>query len=281
MISNNPSRIKTSILAIVVGLSSATLLKASVPFQYDFDAFTTGTSIVGQDGWINFSGTSGTGPVVREVSTTINGSSATVKGLGHHGDNIVTRAYRSFGNFGVSSSSTIVLEFDLIRVGSNAQAMLGVGSVDHTLGSPGHPATVGYFTSNGFMVRGEGEGTQQSAVDSAGNVIHANQGDLYRVRSIWNLTGTGTATLEIMNLSLGETEFTQLFFNAAQTQATANLGLYTNPSTWEHLQIRPGGTAGQAGLVTNISVVPEPASYAMLFGIGAFLLVASRRCKIR
>jgi hypothetical protein len=275
------SKLKTSLLALAVGLSSAMLLKASVPFEYDFDTFTTGSSIVGQDGWINFSGTGGTGPVVREVATTINGSPTTVKGLGHLGDNIVTRAYRSFGNFGITSASIITLEFDMIRVGSAAQAMVGVGAVDHTTGSVGNAASVGYFSSLGFVVRGEGEGLQQSAVDSDGNAILAIQGDLYRVRSVWNLSGTGTATLEIMNLSLGETEFTQLYFNAAQTQTTANLGLYTNPSTWEHLQIRPGGSGGQAGLITDISVIPEPATYAMLFGMGAILLVVCRRFKIR
>ncbi len=272
---------KHLILSVALACGTAGALKGSFLIDYDFDQFTTGSSIVGQDGWINFSGDGGTGPVVREETVSINGTPTTVKGLGHLGTNIVTRAYRSFGNFGLTDQSTITLEFDLVRVGSNAQGLVGVGAADSTAGSAGHPASVGTFSSTGFAIRGEQEGTRVDAVDANGDNILPNQGDLYRIRSVWTLAGTGSGTLEIMNLSQGETEFTQLFFNQAQTQATADLELSSDLSTWEHLWIRPGGNDAQAGLVTNLTMVPEPSTYALIFGLFIAGAVLMRRSGFR
>jgi hypothetical protein len=238
------------LLAIGLGCS----LRASLPINYSFDDFAVDSKIVGQDGWQNFSSDGGTGPRVREVAASVGAVPAIIKGLGNSGESTPSRAFRSFGNMGLNAASTLVVEFDMMRVRDNGQALLGVGIVDPAQGAVGHPASVGTFSTGGFLVRGEGEGNQHYPVDANGFNVVPHAGELYRVRSVWTLAGSGNATLEIKNLSRRETDFTQLFFDRAQTQATADLGLYSNPSSWQHLWIRSGGTNTQAGFIRNISV---------------------------
>lgn len=268
-----------SVMACAVMFSLAgAVAQATLLIDYNVDSLTVNTALVGQDGWLNYSSTGGDGPYIRETTVDIGGSPTTIKGVGWLGDNIATRGYRSFGDFGLTSSSTVILEFDLVRVGNNAQAMVGVGFADPVLGGAGLPVTVGSFSTSGFTVREEGEGTQHHARDTNGNNIVPIQGDLYRVRSVWTLTGGGTATLEIKNLSAGDTDFTTLYFDAAQTQSTAPLGLTSDVTTWEHLLVRPGGSSAQGGLITNIEMIPEPGTMA-LFSLALLGLAVARRMR--
>lgn len=255
-------------LAIATSASAQTVL-----VDYDFNGLTVNTALAGQDGWTNFVTNGSTGPFVRSVTPTnltsqIGGSYAT--------DSQITRAYRSFGNFDLTSASVITLEFNLLIVGNSGQAVAGIGNV--TAGTASTlPPVVGSFSSTGFQIRAAGDGTQTSAVASNGSAIVPILNNLYQVRSVWDLS-TATATLEIMNLSAGETQYTQLFFNQAQTQATASLGTLGNVALWDDFLIRTGGNSGQGGFIDNvyITAVPEPSIFA-LAGLGAAVLLARRR----
>ena len=80
-----------------------------------------------------------------------------------------------------------------------------------------------------------------------------------------------------MNLTLGETAFTQLYFNAAQTQATADLQLGTanNPGVadWEGVFLRTTN-----GRIDNLSVIPEPNTFALLI-VAVGLAALMRRAR--
>lgn len=242
--------------------------------DYNFNSLTTNNALAGQDGWINFSSDGNGGPVVRSFTPT--GLSAQQGAGWSAGGTGAARAYREFDNFNLTTGFTVTIEFDLVRVGANAQALLGIGSA----AAPATiPATVGTFSTFGWVIRTIGEGTSASALDGSGNAIVPTQNNLYRVRSVWDL-GAATGSLAVMNLSEGETAFTPLYFNAAQTQSTVSLGTLGDVTLWNDLLVRTGGgnqTAG--GFLDNVYVtaVPEPSVVALLAGAAAVLLLARRR----
>ena len=274
------ARFKILVRSLAVAVLFSTALQTqmhaeSVLIDYNFNSLTNSTALAGQDDWINFSSAGNAGPVVRSFTPT--GLSAQQgAGWSTSGTGSAARAYREFDNFNLTTGFTVTIEFDLVRVGANAQALLGIGSA---AAPAAVPATVGTFSTSGWVIRSIGEGTSASALDGNGNAIVPTQNNLYRVRSVWDL-GAATGSLAVMNLSAGETAFTPLYFNAAQTQSTVSFGTLGDVTQWNDLLVRTGGfnqTAG--GFLDNVYVtaVPEPSVVALLAGAAAVLLLARRR----
>ena len=246
-----------NIILFAAFLGAEPLHAQSIIDNYNVDKFPVDSSLDTLDRWATLSGLLGLH--TRETTVREKGENKTFRGIGFEANGEHTQGYRSFGNFRLSTNDTLVLEFDLVAVGNNAQALLGLGNVGG-FDANAVPPLVGVFSRMGFVIRPGGQGEFISAVDSRGNAILAKRGHLYRVRSVWRLTEGGEASLEIKDLSAGETDFTQLYFDAEQTQAFASLGLdnalisSAMVNFWEHLFFRTGGSESQAGMVNNITV---------------------------
>jgi autotransporter-associated beta strand protein len=261
---NIPPHLRMAITAMLVAASPA--LAQTVLIDYNFNSLTNGYPLAGQDGWVSFSSPGNAGPVVQTFTPT-NLSAQQGAGWSTSGTGAAARAYRDFGDFNLMTGFTVTIEFDLVRVGSNAQAMLGIGSA---VIATDIPPTVGTFSTGGWFIRGANEAPGVSAVDSLGNIIVPIRNNLYRVRSVWDL-GASTASLAVMNLSAGATDFTALYFNAAQTQSTASLGTLGDVTLWDDLLVRTGGSnVTQGGFLDNAYVTTAPTLYEWGVGSGAW-----------
>ena len=243
----------TSLFAFLALLFSATLMQGQVLIENFQSGYSTG-NLSGQNGWNQGFGATPT-------------PSATVADAS--GNFYVTSTDNSYsildaGNFGLTTADTITLTFDLRVTAASANAAFGIGNYNQISSSSGTPPVFGVI-SGIWAVRGWSFGTTVNARGTNGVSLVATQNEWYRVQSTWDLSGTGTGTLSIMNLTLGETAFTQLYFNAAQTQTTADLllGNVNNPgvANWEGVFFRT-----QNGQIDNLSVIPEPNTYALLIG---------------
>jgi hypothetical protein len=257
--------ITTSLLASGALLFSATIMQGQIFTENFQTGYSTG-NLSGQNGWTN-----GFGATPTPSATVTNAS----------GNFFVTSTSTSYsildaGNFGLTASNTITLTFDLRATETSSHAMFGIGNYSQTSSGAGTPATFG-LSSGIWAVRGWGFGTTVNARDSNNSSLAAPLNEWFRVQSTWDLSGTGTGTLSIMNLTLGETNFTPLFFNAAQTSSFASLQLTNanNPgvANWEGVFVRTGNSE-----IDNLSVVPEPNTFALLIGaLGLAALIRRSR----
>jgi len=243
----------TSLFAFLALLFSATLMQGQVLIENFQSGYSIG-NLSGQNGW-----NQGFGATPTPSATVVDAS----------GDFYVSSTGNSYnildaGNFSLTTADTITLTFDLRVTAASANAAFGIGNYNQISSSSGTPPVFGVI-SGVWAVRGWGFGTTVNARDTGNISLLASQNEWYRVQSTWDLSGTGTGTLSIMNLTLGETAFTQLYFNAAQTQATADLqlGNANNPgvANWEGVFLRTTN-----GRIDNLSVIPEPNTYALLIG---------------
>jgi hypothetical protein len=260
-----------SLLSLVSVFAFAASASAQI-FSEDFQTgFSTG-SLSGQNGW-----TVGFGASPTPSSTVVFDSP---NYFIQSTDN--SYSLLNAGNFGLTNSSVVTLTFDLFVdsavAASSRNAAFGIGRFDTTSSTNGVAPIFGIQGGN-WLVRGWSFGTSTNARDTGGIVIPAIADNWYRVQSVWDLGANGdvgTATLSIMNLTAGETEFTQLFFDAAQTIATATLELdkpaNTGAQNWSGIFVRT-----QNASADNLVVVPEPATYALALGLLVLIGIAARR----
>ena len=243
----------TSLFAFLALLFSATLMQGQVLIENFQSGYSIG-NLSGQNGWNQGFGATPT------PSATV----ADASGNFYVTSTSDSQSILNAGNFSLTTADTITLTFDLRVTAASANAAFGIGNYNQISSSSGTPPVFGVI-SGVWAVRGWGFGTTVNARDTGNISLLASQNEWYRVQSTWDLSGTGTGTLSIMNLTLGETAFTQLYFNAAQTQATADLqlGNANNPGVadWEGVFLRTTN-----GRIDNLSVIPEPNTYALLIG---------------
>ena len=243
----------TSLFAFLALLFSATFIQGQILIENFQSGYSTG-NLSGQNGW-----NQGFGATPTPSATVADASGNFYVSSTGNSYNILDA-----GNFSLTTADTITLTFDLRVTAASANAAFGIGNYNQISTSSGTPPVFGVI-SGVWAVRGWGFGTTVNARDTGNISLLASQNEWYRVQSTWDLSGTGTGTLSIMNLTLGETAFTQLYFNAAQTQATADLqlGNANNPgvANWEGVFLRTTN-----GRIDNLSVIPEPNTYALLIG---------------
>jgi len=229
-------------------------------YTENFQSGYTAGNLPGQNSWAIGKGATAT--------------SSVILASGNYYVSSVDNAYsiKDNGNYGLTTSDKITLTFDLYVSAANANASFGIGNYNPDSSTSGTPAIFGVQSGN-WTVRGWGFGTATIARNNSGVAIAATTGKWYRVKSDWDLSGTGSGTLSIMNLTDGETEYTQLFFDAAQTTATADLQLDSanNPGVgnWQGVFVRT-----QNAQVDNLSVIPEPATLGLfvISGVSVFLV---------
>jgi hypothetical protein len=227
-------------LLVVLALGAAAGTRADVLIQETFEGLTTGSPLTGQGSpawgtFLNKSGevASGTGANTTTIVATPAGST----------DN--TGNVKTYGNFGLSGSDRIALEF-VIRAGNT-----GADIASLSLGNQATGANPGPFVGAAFgrfELREDSWGTQHPAKKPDNSNFQPVPGTWYRVFSEWDL-GTKTGSFLVKDLSgtdpnVSDTGFQQLFFNAAQTQSTASVGALANLAGWEQARIRLGGNGG-------------------------------------
>lgn len=255
-----------SLIALTVALSPQA--KGVTLINYNFNSLTTGTSVGGQDGWTSTNNA--------QVLTTPVDVVGGTPGLSNGNTSSATFATKSFFSTNTLTSSDIVtLTFDAYQDSASSVAWFGIG-----YGSSA--ATFGIWNGT-IAVREEWDGVSGAPIHQAktsGNFdVTVNDDDWYSFQSVWNLS-TRTATLYYKNLSAGDVNYTQLFFNQAQTQASVSIGTYSNVNTWTTAWLRVGTTATGTGYLDNLSAVavPEPHTLALgLLGLGTFLAMRFRR----
>lgn len=266
------STISFKLLSFFSAFAFAASASAQI-FSEDFQTgFSTG-SLAGQNGWT--SGFTATPPP--PASVVFDSPNYFIQST-DNANNLLNA-----GNFGLTNSSVITLTFDLfvdsaVAAGSR-NAAFGIGRFDTVSSSVGAGPYFG-VQSGVWMVRGWAFGTTTFARPFDADGTLAPVADTwYRVQSEWDLGangGVGTATLSIMNLTSGETEFTQLFFDRNHTVATATLQLddsfNTGAENWSGIFVRTQGAG-----VDNLVVVPEPATYALALGLLVLIGVVARR----
>ncbi|MDP3850402.1 MAG: RICIN domain-containing protein [Luteolibacter sp.] len=231
---------------LVCCLAPATL--SAAPVSYGFDSLNNG-ALVGQNGWYADSAQSPVTSTAAATGTGLNTTRIITSGASYS-----DRAIRNFGAPFYSGTETkALLQFDY-RVGSEwtmGQFALG-GSSDVNLVLNGNNTAA--FSPRISLTRNDaGTGIKFSLFPKSGagwgtavsnSIVFApgviSIGDWLQVQLLMNFT-TGTGTLFYRNLTLAQTAFTPLFWNA-------NLGLNgasSSPSQWNQAWMRidrPGGT---------------------------------------
>lgn len=252
---------------LVIGMLSASAATASL-FQEDFNSLSAG-SIFGQNGWSNVGGSS---------SMQIGGA----VGWDSLGDGNVAKNWATSGSQWIHNSnlatiaadSTITMEYDVYLRDASAAASDAVISV----GDGTAVYTYAGLWGGKFILRRNG-GPTLTAVDAGGVDIVANAQDVYRIKTVWDFQ-INRADLAYKNLSNGDTAWTQLYFDAAQTSDNLWLG-DIDESTLTHVMMRSYGssTAIQTE-IDNISVIPEPATLGLMGTVGALLVFLRRKLLI-
>lgn len=270
LVPRNRNAILCSLAMLASGAAS---LMAAPLLDYNFNSLTGGgANLVGQGSWVANGG--GTSPVVKAGT----GVDTSLVASGPATGTSPFAAKLNLSNFNLTTSDTVVLTFDLYTGSGGSIALFGIG----VQGSSALPV-IGIWNGD-FAVRGDNNGTIINAKNSGGTNVTATASHWYQVQSTWsNLTGSGAgqATLSIRDLTLGETSFTQLFFNQAQTQATASLALSTsaNVTGWNAAYLRVNASGSNPTAVDNLNVVPEPSAITLIGTAGvAGLLFLRRRC---
>jgi len=217
----------------------------------DFNVLAPGAPLAGQGGW-EAGGPGGDTPWV--VSGVAGSDGTPMAGPGAPGaSGLIDAAFAVAGGFGLLNNAVITIEFDLLRQGrAPGITGLGVGNTSYL------PAAIETRIDGELLVKREDTGALAFAVQADGSAFERNAGELYRVRSVWDLGaagGTGTAVLYVKNLSAGETAFTQLYFGdgAGGVEPEASLGLTGPPHFWSRAWLRTGED-GQNTYYDNIEV---------------------------
>lgn len=240
--------------------------------NYNFNSRSAG-ALNGQDGWTASEGANGAQVAATPVNAGGGGTLGLTNGLTDAGMS-ATKSF--FPANSITSTSIVTLTFDAIQVSSPTVAQFG-------LSTGGSFPNFGIW--NGTMaIRVNGDSGQTFiAKTPQGFDIAPINNHWYSFQSVWDFN-TGLATLAYKDLTAGDTNYTQLYFNAAQTQSTVSLGTI-NPSTWTTAYVRVGktGTSGigyGTGYLDNLSVVvvPEPHTVGLAaIGLGALLLRSRNR----
>ena len=253
--------VKNSMKAMtwVLLFAAAVSVRAEVLHQEDFNSGYGTGNLVGQHGWVGQSGK----PSPQIAS--LGGGNWAAEGKGPSQD---AWAYLNLGALGLSRADRLVIELTISRGVTNSAAGSGIL---FGVGVPGlFPSAIGAsnegvyiragISPTTFCVKADGTnwGDQNNTPPD-----YEEDSEIIVLRSVWNLRD-GTGTLAVKNLTLGETAFTPLYFDAAQQQATASIGDVSEVESWAQILMRVGGNSNAK--VHAMSLVKEPGAALRLYG---------------
>jgi hypothetical protein len=123
---------------------------------------------------------------------------------------------------------------------SNYGLFFGIGQ-----SVPRQPTAYLGLSHKGVHVHGANySGTQSFGVNASGEPLTTGS-DRILLRSEWDLQ-SGLAQVWIQNLSQGDDTFEQVYFNAEQTQTTADIGDTSHATEWSEVYVRMSGSTNCA-----------------------------------
>lgn len=258
-------------IAISIASLSGLNLHAQTLASADFSTFTPG-NLVGQNGWTQWR---------TEDSRPLTVSSGAVSWTGGN-ETSGQDAFLPFSSqITQPASGTTILNFDITLSVSSAGANPSYFAALNTLTTA---ETSGNFQNARMVARAEGTGfvfgtrvNGQAGYPFAYGTTVLDFGSTYALRAEIHMV-EGNAN-DFINLYVGE-DFSSLSLYAT---ATYNSGNVNDPSFGAILLSQFGSaTVNESGVsISNIAVtvIPEPSTYAALFGLLALGLVAYRRRK--
>ncbi len=208
------------------------LASAGEIFNEDFSTGYERGKLVGQNGWAETVDPSSPAVFDTEGRYGRDGWAVTASRKASSND----FALKAITNPKLESDSRIVVEIIASRA-TEGDAGCGVA---FGFGAKEMDKVIGISQRNAYFR--DGWGGEQSAIATDGSDWNDfGTEDIVVLRSVWDL-GTGTATLEMKNLSADETDFTPLYFDEAQTQTTIDIGDMSGIASWDKVFIRITGT---------------------------------------
>jgi len=272
--------------SLLCGLAATSILwcvnpaQATVIVNENFNSLSA-DNLNGQGGWALLTGITS----APQVTTGVGINTTKVVGQATTGTTAAVARNTSYFSAGTltGSETAVTLTFDVYADVGGSIEFFGIGG---TYGSGYSPSAQFGIMSGNWAVRGENYGTISNPVNSSNVILTPTLDKWYSVQSVWNLS-SGTVTLAIKNLTDGETSYTPLYFNAAQTQSTVAMS-FTNISSWNSAYVRSSNSSNGAGYLDNLHVdtVPEPSGATLgLFSLAIFVALrrfsAGRRASLR
>ncbi|MDQ8194103.1 hypothetical protein QEH59_06690 [Coraliomargarita sp. SDUM461004] len=206
---------------------NATVSAAGEFYREDFDEGYNAGFLAGQNGWkstrIHVS------PVIVDE-----GESVSLRSLKYGPDHQVELPNQLFD---LDSDDVIILEMVVNGdIESNYGLFFGIGK-----NVPREPTAYFGISHKGVHVRGATySGSKSFGVNVSGEPLTTGN-DRVRLRSEWDLQ-TGLAQVWVQNLTKGDDSFEQVYFDAEQTQKTADIGDTSNASEWSEVYLRMSGS---------------------------------------
>ena len=229
-----------SLLLLAVAAATPSL---ATPVTYTFEGLTSGSDLVGQDGWVDL----GSGAFIDVVTGSGSNPSlvaANPGGSGTHWAERTNDVVFSFPGFtGNEASAYLQTDFQFAS-GTNFHFYVGNTSPWIQLLDD-----VGTITSPSFGVRGANFGSQSSTLVPAG----INTGDWLRIRLVMDLSangGAGFGDVFFQNLTQGDTSFTAV---GGLQDVDLEMG-GVDATTWNSIAIRTDSSAS-ASRIDNLTVM--------------------------
>jgi hypothetical protein len=146
-----------------------------------------------------------------------------------------TRLTRKIQSLNLTSNDQLQVSFDITATSNIVDNHIGFG-----VGAAGETPTYIGIQNGVWVIRGSQFGTTHIARNPDGSAAIPEIGQRYRVYSTWTLSGDGTATLSIRNLSAGEEDAITLYFDTDQTIDSVSLELNRGsaPNRWDTVWLR-------------------------------------------
>lgn len=242
-------------VGVVLGLGVSGSAEAAPIYATDFQGYTNGTTVQGQDGWTSYSATS-------QMYVEVDGQGK--KGMYFQtlpaSDKVAPYAWRPFS--GVPDNSQVTVEFD-VRLSDYFSAYSEIWCI-------GRDGTGGqYPNSFSIFIAGNNETNYQvGTYQDGGSFYSITNGNVMPIATTAHINiaaDYGTHTYAV-NVQDGSSSWTKSGLSWADTTGT-------NGSTDALRGLFYSGLGGQAITVDNIvvNVVPEPASLLLLLALGGLL----------
>lgn len=225
----NSSALRVAAATLAASALLTSPLRAGEVYAEDFNSGYKRGPLVGQENWVEAIDPSS--PIVFD----------TFGEFGHEGWALTSSEKASSNNFAMKKLSEVAPPDDRIVVEMIAsRGISGDFGCGVALGFGAEPQdkTIG-ISQVGVEFRDGWGRTEKALAEDGSDWNDFDSGDIIVLRSVWDRQA-GTADLAIKNLTREETEFTPLFFDAAQTKATVDLG--ESESKWNTVYVRLTGT---------------------------------------